>query len=582
MDSAAHIEPDHSVETPAAAQAGGWYLFVPKLYSALHEGYRLADLRADVFAGLTVAIVALPLSLALAIASGVSPERGLFTAIVAGFLISALGGSRYQIGGPTGAFVVVFNVVAKYGYDGLAVATLMAGALLLIAGLARLGTFIKYIPYPVVTGFTSGIAIIIFSSQVGDILGLTLHGVPGDVWGKWQAYAGAIGTLNPAACAVAGGTLGLIVLMRRYAPKVPGFLVALIAAAVAIWFLGLHVATIGTRFGQLPNLLPAPHLPRVGFAQLRELVPSAFTIFVLGGIESLLSAVVADGMTGRRHRSNGELVAQGIANIASACMGGIPATGAIARTATNIRSGARTPVAGIVHALAILAVLAVLAPLASYVPLAALGAVLLVVCWNMAEIASFRRILSGPTGDKVILLLTFALTVFVDLSIAIGVGLVLASFMFMHRMAQVAETRMNVTLFEDEVDDLLLPDGTAINRRSLPPGVEVFRLSGPFFFGVAAAFEEMLSRAGGRPKTLILSMDAVPLIDATGAATLAKFIDAARARGTRIVLSGLQGEPAHVLDQMHVEAPRTADLSGALALAGADPSAARAPRARAD
>ncbi len=333
---------------------------------------------------------------------------------------------------------------------------------------------------------------------------------------------------------------------------------------------------------QLPNLLPAPHLPRVGFAQIRELIPSAFTIFVLGGIESLLSAVVADGMTGRRHRSNVELVAQGIANMASACMGGIPATGAIARTATNIRSGARTPVAGIVHALAILAVLAVLAPLASYVPLAALGAVLVVVCWNMAEIESFRRILSGPTGDKVILLLTFGLTVFVDLSIAIGVGLVLASFLFMHRMAQVAETRMNVTLFEDEVDDLLLPDGTAINRRSLPPGVEVFRLSGPFFFGVAAAFEEMLSRAGGRPKTLILSMDAVPLIDATGAATLSKFIAAARARGTRIVLSGLQGEPAHVLDQMQVEAPRAADLAAALALAGPDPSAARAPRSRAD
>jgi len=570
VDSTAHFEPDHSVETPPRAQAGGWHLFVPKLYSALQEGYRLADLRADVFAGLTVAIVALPLSLALAIASGVAPERGLFTAIVAGVLISALGGSRYQIGGPTGAFVVVvFNVVAKYGYDGLAVATLMAGVLLLIAGLARLGTFIKYIPYPVVTGFTSGIAIIIVSSQVGDILGLSLHGVPGDVWGKWQAYAAAMPSLNPAACAVAGGALGFIVLMRRVAPKIPAFLVALVAAAVAVRLLGLHIETIGTRFGQLPNLLPAPHLPRVGFAQLRELVPSAFTIFVLGGIESLLSAVVADGMTGRRHRSNGELVAQGIANIASACMGGIPATGAIARTATNIRSGAKTPIAGIVHALAILAMLAALAPLASYVPLAALGAVLLVVCWNMAEFDSFRRILSGPNGDRVVLLLTFTLTVFVDLSVAIGVGLVLASFLFMHRMAQVAETRMNLNLMEDEVDDLLLPDGTAINRLSLPPGVEVFRLSGPFFFGAAAAFEEMLSRAGGRPKTLILSMEAVPLIDATGAATLAKFIAAARARGTAIILSGLQGEPAHVLDQMHVTAPRAPDLGQALELARA-------------
>ncbi|MEI9989394.1 MAG: SulP family inorganic anion transporter [Rhizomicrobium sp.] len=543
---------------------------MPKLYTALHEGYRLADLRADVFAGLTVAIVALPLSLALAIASGVSPERGLFTAIVAGFLISALGGSRYQIGGPTGAFVVVvFNVVAKYGYDGLAVATLMAGVLLVIAGLARLGSFIKYIPYPVVTGFTSGIAIIIFSSQVGDILGLTLHGVPGDVWGKWQAYAGAIGTLNPAALAVAAVALALIVLMRRYTPKAPAFLIVLIAAAVAVWLLGLHVATIGTRFGTLPNLLPAPHLPRTSFQQTRELLPSAFTIFILGGIESLLSAVVADGMTGRRHRSNCELVAQGIANVASACMGGIPATGAIARTATNIRSGARTPVAGIVHALAILATLAALAPLASYVPLGALGAVLAIVCWNMAEFESFRRILSGPTGDRVILVLTFALTVFVDLSVAIGVGLVMASFLFMHRMAGVVETRMNMSLMEDDVDDLLLPDGTAINRRSLPPGVEVFRLSGPFFFGAAATFEEVLARAGGRPKTLILTMDAVPLIDATGAATLAKFVATAAARGTRIILSGLQADPAKVLDQMQVAVPRAADLAQALAAARA-------------
>ncbi|HEY0302721.1 MAG TPA: SulP family inorganic anion transporter, partial [Rhizomicrobium sp.] len=411
--------------------ASDWPLFVPKLVSALREGYGLADLRADVFAGITVAIVALPLSMALAIASGVTPERGLFTAIVAGFLISALGGSRHQIGGPTGAFVVVvFNVIARHGYDGLVIATLMAGVLLIVAGLARLGTFIKYIPYPVVTGFTSGIAIIIFSSQVGDILGLTLHDVPGDVPGKWHAYLDGIGTLNAAALGVAALALVIIVLMRRYTPKLPMFLVALVAAAGLVWVLGLHVETIGSRFGQLPSALPAPHWPHITFAEVRELVPSAFTIFILGGIESLLSAVVADGMTGRRHRSNLELVAQGVANIASVCMGGIPATGAIARTATNIRAGARTPVAGIVHAASVLLMMALLAPLASFIPLAALGAVLLVVCWNMAEIESFRRILSGPPGDWVVLLLTFVLTIFIDLSVAIGVGLVLASFLF--------------------------------------------------------------------------------------------------------------------------------------------------------
>ncbi|MBS0471120.1 MAG: STAS domain-containing protein [Proteobacteria bacterium] len=530
----------------------------PKLYSALREGYGLADLRADVLAGITVAIVALPLSLALAIASGVSPERGLFTAIVAGFFISALGGSRFQIGGPTGAFVVVvFGVVAKHGYEGLAIATAMAGVLLVAAGLLRLGSFIKYIPYPVVTGFTSGIALIIFSSQVGDLLGLTLHHVPGDVWGKWQAYAAAIGTLNPAAVAVAGGALAGIVAMRRFVPRWPNFLIALAIAAAIVWGFHLPVETIGSRFGALASMLPAPHLPTASFATIRELVPSAFTIFVLGGIESLLSAVVADGMTGRRHRSNTELVAQGIANFASACMGGIPATGAIARTATNIRSGARTPVAGIVHAIGVFAMMALLAPLAAFIPLAALGSVLVVVCWNMAEFDSFRRILGGPAGDRVVLILTFGLTVLVDLSIAIGVGMVLASFLFMHRMAAVVERRLNVSLGTDTEN----PN----DRAALPPGVEIFRLDGPFFFGAAAAFEEALARAGGRPRVLILVMDAVPLIDASGVAILDKFVRSAKTRGTRIILCGLRDDVAAAL--AGIDTPRTLTIAEALAIA---------------
>ena len=542
-----------------------WHLFVPKLISALREGYGLADFRADVFAGLTVAVVALPLSMALAIASGVAPERGLFTAIVAGFFISALGGSRHQIGGPTGAFVVVvFNVVAQHGYDGLAVATLMAGVMLAAAGLLRLGTFIKYIPYPVITGFTSGIAIIIFSSQIGDIFGLTLHHVPGDVLGKWQAYISGIGTFNAAAFGVSAAALAIILLMRRFTPRLPMFLVALVVAAVAVWALGLHVETIGSRFGQLPSALPAPHIPHVSWSSLRDLVPSAFTIFILGGIESLLSAVVADGMTGRRHRSNCELVAQGVANIASACMGGIPATGAIARTATNIRSGAKTPVSGIVHALAILVMMAALAPLASFIPMAALGAVLLVVCWNMAEFESFRRILSGPRGDWIVLLLTFALTILVDLSVAIGIGLVAASFLFMHRMAKVVEADLHVSLIQQDIDEIASPNEAPINRNSLPPGVEVFALSGPFFFGAVAAFEEVLNRTGSRPRVLVLTMERVPLIDATGAAALEKFVRAAEIKGTHVIVCGLQGEPAHVLDSMHVAPLRAASLADAL------------------
>jgi len=548
--------------TPAmSAVPAGWRLFIPKLVLAFQEGYGARDFRADLFAGLTVAIVALPLSMALAIASGVTPERGLFTAVVAGFFISALGGSRYQIGGPTGAFVVVvFNVVQKFGYDGLVVATIMAGCMLMAAGVARLGTFIKYVPYPVVTGFTSGIAIIIFTSQVGDILGLRLAHLPGDVFGKWQAYFSGLGTFNGAAIAVAFGALATILLLRRYAPRAPGFLIAIALASLTALVFHLNIETIGTRFGGLPNMLPAPHCPAMNLAEIRALVPSAFTIFVLGGIESLLSAVVADGMTGRRHRSNLELVAQGIANIASACMGGIPATGAIARTATNIRAGARSPMAGIIHAATILVLMAAFAPYASFIPLAALGAVLVTVCWNMAEIGAFRSILSGPVGDRVVLIATFGLTVFVDLSVAIAIGMVMAAFLFMHRMAEAVEAETHLSLIEK--DDA--PDN-AVARDTLPPGVEVFQLHGPFFFGAAAHFEQVLTRAGGKPKVIILNMEDVPLIDATGAATLNKFLNTTRAKGTRIILCGMKAGPAATLKAMAVTALSAPDMAQAIA-----------------
>jgi len=554
--------------TPIAhsARLGDWSLFVPKLVTVFQEGYDRASFKADIFAGLTVAIVAMPLSMALAIASGVGPERGLFTAVVAGALISALGGSRHQIGGPTGAFVVVvFNVVARFGYDGLAVATLMAGAMLVAAGFARLGTFIKYIPYPVVTGFTTGIALIIFSSQIGDLLGLSLAHVPGDVVGKWQAYLAAMGSFRWQALAIAACTLGGILAVQRLAPRLPAFLLIIAFASAVALILHFPIQTIGTRFGEIPNMLPAPHLPTFTLAELRLLFPSAFTIFLLGGIESLLSAVVADGMTGRRHRSNGELVAQGIANMASACMGGIPATGAIARTATNIRSGARTPVSGIVHALGVLVMMMALAPLVSFIPLAALAAVLLVVCWNMAELREFVSILRGPRGDMLLLLVTFGLTILVDLSIAISVGVVLSSVIFMHRMALAVEAETGVALIEGDAEEGA-PD-TALERAQLPRGVEVFSLSGPFFFGAAAHFEQMLARTGGRPRVLILRMDDVPLIDSTGAKILKKFVDSARAKGTTIILDGLRKGPGEALDAMHIDAPRAATFDAAIAQA---------------
>ena len=546
----------------------GWHLFVPKLVTALRDGYGAADMRADLFAGLTVSVVALPLSLALAIASGVAPGRGLFTAVVAGAIVSLLGGSRYQIAGPTGAFVVVVaGVVQQFGYEGLVVATLMAGLLLIATGAMRLGTYIKYIPFPVITGFTAGIAVVIFSSQLGDILGLSLRHTPADAVGRLVADAAAIGSFNGFALATAAGALAVILILQRYAPRVPAFLVAIVMAGVAAWLFKLPITTIGSRFGGIPSTLPAAQLPHVSFTQLRILVPSAFTIFALGGIESLLSAVVADGMTGRRHRANCELVAQGVANLASAALGGIPATGAIARTATNIRAGARTPISGLIHSLAILAMMALFAPLASYIPLAALAAVLAIVCWNMAEIRVFGSILRSTPGDRAVLITTFLLTIFVDLSLAIAAGVVLSSLVFARNMANATEARRFLPSVADDVDEFASPNQGALTRSQLPPGVEIFQLNGPFFFAAAAEFEELLSRSGGFPKVLILRMAGVPLVDTTGAAALKRFIKSTRARGTAVILSELNAESASVLDSMDIAAPSVPRLADAITLA---------------
>ncbi|MCC7330530.1 MAG: STAS domain-containing protein [Gammaproteobacteria bacterium] len=533
-----------------------WHLFVPKLVTTLRQGYGFADFRHDALAGLTVAIVALPLAMALAIASGATPANGLVTAVVAGFLISALGGSRFQIGGPTGAFVVVvYAVIARHGYDGLLLATLMAGAMLVVAGFARVGTWVKYIPEPVVTGFTSGIAVIIFSSQVKDLLGLHMGDVPADFFAKWAAFWEARGSVSAAALALSAGALGVILALRRLAPRAPGFLLVIIATSAIAALAGLPVETIGSRFGGIAAGLPAPAFPAVSLARVRELLPSAFTIAFLAGVESLLSAVVADGMTGRRHRSNCELVAQGVANAASALFGGLPATGAIARTATSIRSGARSPVAGMLHAVFLRLFMQLLAPLAGYIPLASLAAVLVVVAWNMSEVERFGHLLRGPVGDRVVLLTTFGLTVAVDLTLAIEVGVVLASILFMHRMSEVAAMASGgpAALVEDDLDDFARPRPDAYSQREeLPPGVEVFQFRGPLFFGVASRLSDIIDAIGGSPRVFILRMREVPLVDATGASRLRDFVARAGRYGTQVVFSGLQAQPREVLAQMGV------------------------------
>lgn len=527
-----------------------WRLFVPKTVTVLRQGYGFAALRGDVVAGLTVAIVALPLAMALAIASGTTPERGLITAVVAGFLISFLGGSRFQIGGPTGAFVViVYGVIAKHGYDGLLMATLMAGALLTVAGLLRIGTLIKYIPDPVTTGFTSGIAAVITVSQLKDVFGLSAAHVPADFIPKLQALWDARATLNPSALAVAAASFAAILLLRRLAPKVPGFLVVTIGASIVVWALKLPVETIGSKFGGVPSTLPAPSFAFWSWAKAREVLPSAFTIAVLAGVESLLSAVVADQMTGRRHRSNMELVAQGIANIASTMVGGLPATGAIARTATNIRSGARSPLAGMLHAAFLLAFMLVLAPLAKFVPLSALAAILVVVALNMAEIHRFRLLLRTSNGDRAVLLLTFGLTVVVDLTVAIEVGMVLAAFLFMHRMAQLSTIEGGRTLIEEDRDDFANGRAPYVPFAGLPRDTSVLTFRGPLFFGSTSVLKDALDQIGPHSRRYVLRLEDVPLVDTSGAFALADFLRRAEADGAAVLVCGARPTVRSNLDR---------------------------------
>jgi SulP family sulfate permease len=517
-------------------------VLVPKLVTTLRT-YDRRQLTADLTAGVIVGIVALPLAIAFAIASGVTPERGLYTAIVAGFLISALGGSRVQIGGPTGAFIViVYGVVQQFGYNGLAIATLMAGAMLIVLGVARLGTAIKFIPYPVITGFTSAIALIIFSSQVKDFLGLRMGDVPAEFVEKWAAYADAIGTISPSAVVVSGTALLIILVWPKVTQRIPGAFVALIVTTAMAQLLDLPVETIGSRFGAIPASLPAPSLPDVGPAQIAALVGPAFTIALLAAIESLLSAVVADGMIGGRHRSNMELVAQGVANIASPLFGGIPATGAIARTATNVKNGGRTPVAGIAHAATLLLITLFFGRWAALIPLATLAAILVIVAYHMSEWRTFRTELRSPKSDVAVLLTTFFLTVLVDLTVAIEVGIVLAALLFMRRMAEVTNVSVITRELDDE-GDLYATDPNAVRRRTIPDGVEVYEINGPFFFGAAEQFKDTLGRIARKPKVLIIRMRNVPAIDSTGIRALADVVRRTRKDGTLVFLSDVHAQP---------------------------------------
>ena len=526
-------------------------LFTPKLVTLMREGYRLADLRADMVAGLTVAIVALPLSMAIAIASGVTPDRGLYTAVVGGFIVSVFGGSRFQIGGPAGAFIVVVAAtVRQHGVDGLILATFLSGLILLTIGFLRLGVFIKYMPYPVTVGFTSGIAIIIFASQVKELLGLTLPGdEPGPFIPKIQALGAALPTVNVAAAVVAAATIGLIVGVRRFRPHWPAFLIATIFAGLAVWALGLPVETLGARFGGIARSLPAPQLPVFSLEKVTAVLPSALAFALLGAIESLLSAVVADSMSGRRHRSNAELVAQGAANIGSALFGGICVTGTIARTATNVRAGARGPISGMMHSAFVLLFMLVAAPLASYIPLPALAALLAIVCWNMAEKREFATLLRASRGDAVVLLATFLLVVFRDLTAGIVVGFGLGALLFLHRMAQAVEVESRLPIIEDDAADTADEAGREADDTWLvsDPDVVVYRISGAFFFGAAAGVAAALEGIGERPKAYVIDFSAVPLVDSTAAATIEGFARKARDRSAVVYIAGARPAVRRVL-----------------------------------
>ncbi|MFZ5801598.1 MAG: SulP family inorganic anion transporter [Candidatus Omnitrophota bacterium] len=523
----------------------------PKLLTTL-KAYSWTQFQSDTIAGIVVGVLALPLAIAFAIASGVSPERGLFTAIVAGFVISAFGGSRVQIGGPTGAFVViVYTVVHRYGLNGLAIATLMAGAILMIMGFLGFGSAVKFIPYPIIVGFTSGIAVIIFSSQVKDFLGLHILSVPADFWEKWGAYFRNLHTWNPSTFFLSVFSLGVIFFWDKVAKKmgrfrIPSPLVALVAGTLLAYFLDLPVETIGSRYGAVPHTLPNPRVPHFDLATVRELFPVSLTIALLAGIESLLSAVVADGMIGGMHRPNMELVAQGIANILSPLFGGIPATGAIARTAANIKSGGRTPVAGLVHVATLFVIMMCMSRWIAFVPIACLAAILVMIAYHMSEWKTFRMLLTSPKSDVAVLLITFFLTIAVDLTVAIQTGVLLSAFLFIRRMAIVTNVEVVTREFRDEEEK---EDPNAIVKREVPAGIEVYEVNGPFFFGASYKFMEAMRVFGRKPQVRIVRMRHVPAMDATGLHVLRQAFRESERQKTAFILSDVHTQPLFALER---------------------------------
>lgn len=515
--------------------------FQPKLFTTL-KTYNREKFVADLMAGIIVGIVALPLAIAFGIASGVSPEKGIITAIIGGFIVSMLGGSRVQIGGPTGAFIVIVaGIIAEHGVEGLAIATILAGVMLILMGVFKLGAVIRFIPYPVVVGFTSGIAITIFSTQIKDLLGLEVAGgVPSEFFAKWGAYFHSMDTINLWPLAIGVVSILIITLTPRISKKLPGSLIAILVITVIAYFLRNHlgiseIRTIGDQFTIEPTV-PAPQGFHINMETINRLLPAAFTIAMLGAIESLLSATVADGVTGGRHKSNTELIAQGAANIVVPLFGGIPVTGAIARTMTNINNGGRTPVAGIVHSVVLLLILLFLSPLTRHIPMACLAGILIVVSYNMSEWRSIRSLLRGPKSDVAVLLTTLVLTVVFDLTIAIAAGLIMAVALFMKRVTE----SVNISVIRDRIDVKSDEDDSgAENNIEVADGVEVYEIDGPFFFGIANKFDDIMRRIGDKPLIRIIRMRKVPFIDSTGLNNLRNLIKSSRKEGITVILSGV-------------------------------------------
>lgn len=526
--------------------------FKPRLFSAL-KNYSKETFMADLMAGIIVGIVALPLAIAFGIASGVSPEKGIITAIIAGFIISLLGGSKVQIGGPTGAFIIIiYGIIQQYGEAGLIVATLMAGILLILLGVFKLGAIIKFIPYPIIVGFTSGIAVTIFTTQIADIFGLNFGGekVPGDFIGKWMIYFRHFDTINWWNTIVSIASIIIIAITPRFSKKIPGSLIAIIVVTAVVYLLKTYagidtIDTIGDRF-TIKSELPDATMPALNWEAIKDLFPVAITIAVLGAIESLLSATVADGVTGDKHDSNTELIAQGTANLITPLFGGIPATGAIARTMTNINNGGKTPVAGIIHAVVLLLILLFLMPLAQYIPMACLAGVLVIVSYNMSEWRTFKALLKNPKSDVTVLLITFFLTIIFDLTIAIEVGLVIACILFMRRVMETTE----ISVIKDEIDpndelDIAVREEHLI----IPAGVEVYEINGPYFFGIATKFEETMAQLGDRPKVRVIRMRKVPFIDSTGIHNLTSLCKMSQKEKITIVLSGVNEKVHNTLEK---------------------------------